>query len=68
MHPITTADSLDLKLASHTLSKLEHIGFAQEIACYTSNYKSNAKRAIPISKTAKILIVSTWHNFMKECS
>ena len=48
MHPITTADSLDSKLTSHTLSIIEHTDFAQRIARYMSKFKSNVNRAILI--------------------
>ena len=54
MHPITTTDSLDSKLASHTLSTIEHTSFPQGIAHYMNKCKSNANKTILISKPVKI--------------
>ena len=54
MNPIITIDSLDSKLASHTLSTIKHTGFPQGITHYMSKCKSNANRTILILKTTKI--------------
>ena len=51
MHPITTINNLDSKLASHTLLIIEYTSYPQGIAYYMSKCKSNANRAILILKT-----------------